>query len=201
MSNARILIVEDEGIIAADIEDRLRRLGYKIIGWASTGPEALNYTVTSKPDLILMDIMLKDSVDGIETAGQIRQKFDIPIIYLTAYADEAILDRAKITEPFAYLLKPFSERELRANIEMTLYKHKMDQERTHLIIELQEAWEKVKILSGLIPICSHCNKIRDHDGTWHKLEVYIRNHSEAEFSHGVCPECIQIHYPDMLDGS
>ena len=199
MSATQILIVEDEGIIAADIEDRLRRLGYEVAGWASTGEEALGAVAAKKPDLVLMDIMLKGETDGIEVARRIRLKYDVPVIYLTAYSDEAMLERAKLTEPFAYLLKPFSERELRANIEMALYKYRMERECARLLSELQEAWKEVKILSGLLPICSHCKKIKNEADQWQDVAVYIRDHSEANFSHGVCPACLHQHYPEILD--
>jgi len=199
MSKARILIVEDEGIIAADIEDRLKRLGYEASGWASTGEEAIGLAVSTNPDLILMDIMLKGPMDGIEVAEQVRRQYDVPVIFLTAFSDETLLERAVAIEPFSYLLKPFNERELRANIEMALYKHQMDKKCSRLLGELQEAWQEVKILSGLLPICSHCKMIRDDEDRWQDVAQYIRNHSEAEFTHSVCPNCMQKFYPDILD--
>src|SRR5690606_13961391 len=105
---------------------RLTSLGYEIPGIASSGAEAIELATTLFPDLVLMDIVLKGDLDGIEAAEAIRKVNRVPIIYVTAYTDDKTLQRAKITEPFAYIVKPFSERELHANIEMALYRHKME---------------------------------------------------------------------------
>ena len=121
-----ILVVEDENIVAKDIVDRLRHLGYRVCGTASTGADAVELTRRERPALVLMDIMLKGPMDGIEAAGIITSQCDTPVIYLTAYADESSLQRAKQTEAFGYLLKPFEERELHVTIEMALFKHQME---------------------------------------------------------------------------
>jgi two-component system cell cycle sensor histidine kinase/response regulator CckA len=126
MSQVRILVVEDESVVAKDIQWSLKSLGYSICAWASSGEEALEKVEALKPDLVLMDIVLKGGVDGVEAAERIRTNFDIPVVYLTAYADEHTLQRAKVTEPFGYILKPFEERELHTTIEVALYKHKME---------------------------------------------------------------------------
>ena len=187
--SAKILITEDEGIVAADIEDRLRTLGYQVVGTCSSGAEALSMVEETKPDLVMMDIMIQGDMDGIETGAIIRSKFQLPVIYLTAYSDDATFQRAKITEPFGYLLKPFEEKELRTNIEMALYKHRMEKERDRLVTDLKRALNAVKLLSGLLPICAACKKIRDDNGYWSEVENYISQHSDADFTHGYCPEC------------
>ncbi len=117
-----VLIVEDENIVAMDIKQSLVSLGYNVLAIASTGQDALAKTAAQKPDIVLMDVMLKGDIDGVETAERMRELYDIPIVYLTAYSDDATLDRAKHTEPFGYILKPFEERELYTTIEMALYK-------------------------------------------------------------------------------
>ena len=122
----KILIVEDEIIIAEGLQRKLKSMGYDIIGIASSGEEAIKKIKENNPDLILMDIVIHGMMDGIETAAQIHSLFDIPVVYLTAYADEKTLQRAKITEPFGYLIKPFKERELQITIEIALYKHEME---------------------------------------------------------------------------
>ncbi|HEX3034957.1 MAG TPA: response regulator [Thermodesulfobacteriota bacterium] len=124
--NTKILIVENEEVIAADIEEKLEDLGYNVSAIVSSGEEAIKKTEETRPDLVLMDIVLKGDMDGIESAKQIRTHFDIPVIYLTAYADDTTLERAKITEPFGYILKPFEERELEAAIKMALHKHQIE---------------------------------------------------------------------------
>ncbi len=126
MTDANILIVEDERIVAKDIEERLKDLGYRVSASVSTGKKALEEAEALQPDLILMDIRLKGNMDGIETADTIKRRFDIPVIYITAYADDVTLERAKVTEPFGYILKPFNERDLHSTIEMALYKHKVE---------------------------------------------------------------------------
>jgi PAS domain S-box-containing protein len=126
ITKVKILIVEDESIVAMDVKNRLIRLGYEVCGLASSGEEAIQKTIQSRPGLILMDIRLKGQMDGIIAAEQIRSWYDVPIIFLTAYSDEATLQRAKVTEAFGYLLKPLEERELHITIEMALYKHRME---------------------------------------------------------------------------
>ncbi len=266
-----------------------------------------------------MDIMIQGEIDGIETSEIIKTELDIPVIFLTAYADNMLVERAKSVEPFGYLLKPFTEQEIRAAIEIALYKKELERglrrseekyraifesiqdiyyrtdmegritsvspsvfptlgyrpeeleghpvkdlykdpaahdiflkklgesgslsdyeielvhkqgttisasvsshlvygdgsrpaavdgtvrditrrknaerERERLFKELQEALSKVKTLSGLLPICARCKKIRDDQGYWHQVEKYIHEHSEADFTHSICPECAEILYP------
>lgn len=126
ITKVKILIVEDESIVAMDVKNRLTRLGYEVCGLASSGEEAIQKAIQSRPGLILMDIRLKGQMDGIIVAEQIRSWYDVPIVFLTAYSDETTLQRAKVTEAFGYLLKPLEERELHITIEMALYKHKME---------------------------------------------------------------------------
>ena len=128
MSKINILVVEDESIVSKDIQNSLKKLGYNIVGATATGEEAIALAEETKPEIILMDIMLKGEMSGIEAAIRIKEKLSIPIIYLTAYADESTLDKAKITEPYAYILKPFKEIDLHTSIEMALFKHKKQME-------------------------------------------------------------------------
>ena len=329
MTQARILVVEDESIVALHIKSTLESAGYTVPALASSGEEAIQRAADTHPDLVLMDIKLRGPMDGIQAAEQIRTRFNIPVIYLTAFADEATLQRAKITEPFGYLLKPFEEPELQISIEMALHKHQMERRlqeskrwlattlrsigdaviatdaagrikfmnpmaealtgwsqsealgehlsqvfdivseqgdsstrdpvskaiqegvtvhlahhllitrngkevpigdnaapirdevgniigavlvfrdiservqaekaREELITELQEALAQVKTLSGLLPICASCKKIRNDQGYWQQVEDYIREHSEAEFSHGLCPDCARKLYPELYN--
>jgi CheY-like chemotaxis protein len=126
MNKEKILVVEDEWIIAKQICSNLEDFGYEVGSTASTGDDAVRMVETQRPDLILMDIVLDGKMDGIEAVEKIALRFDIPVIYLTAYTNQAYLNRAKRTKPFGYLVKPFKESELYANIEMALYKHKTD---------------------------------------------------------------------------
>lgn len=126
MAATKILVVEDEAIVAESIRIKLKKMGYYVISTASSADEAIRKTGEYLPDMVLMDIVLQGEMDGIEAAGQIHTLFDIPVVYLTAYSDEKTLLRAKITEPFGYIIKPFKERELQVAIEISLFKHDME---------------------------------------------------------------------------
>lgn len=128
MSKTNILVVEDESIVSKDIQHSLKKLGYNVVGAASTGEKALELARTEHPDIVLMDIMLKGDMNGIETAEIIRQELSIPVVFLTAYADESTLSKAKVTEPYGYIIKPFKEIDVHTSIEMAIYKHSKEQE-------------------------------------------------------------------------
>jgi DNA-binding LytR/AlgR family response regulator len=128
MSKINILITEDESIVAKDIQMSLKKLGYNVTGICNNGEDAIRTAEEHRPDIVLMDIMLKGDMSGIDAADQIRKRLNIPIIFLTAYADESTLSKAKITEPYGYIIKPFKEIDLRTTIEMALYKHQKEDE-------------------------------------------------------------------------
>lgn len=326
----RILIVEDEGIIAADVASMLCRIGHEVADVASTGAEAIAKAEQLLPDLVLMDIMLADEMDGVTAADEIRRRFHLPVVFLTAHTDPAMLGRAKLTEPYGYVVKPLNERDLRVGIEMALHKHSMEMrlaeseawfsttlasigdaliatdaegrvrflnpvaraitgwtadeargrplaevmvftsdspqakpdpfaavrtegvviewtsriwlqprndgqrtpidytaapirgldglvagivvvfrdislrlqaegERERLISELKEALDKVKTLSGFIPICSQCKKIREDRDYWVQVEAYVAAHSDAKFTHTLCPVCMRFLYPEFAE--
>ncbi len=310
---SRILVVDDEVIISMQIEERLNSMGYDVVGRATSGREAVKKSRELNPDLVLMDIIMPGGMDGIEASRIIKDETEIPVVFLTAYADDENIMRAKTTEPFGYIVKPFQEREIKAAIEVALYnkyvgtKIRQSEQKYHtimeaandpiLIIDLEsqdilevnrkaeelfgidydrfiginvlqlfpdgkvrenikvikriskdkdviyenifilngkgdevlvevsactttlldkaviiailrdvtkrelDDWErkllgelklilkKAKRLSGIIPICATCKKIRDENDKWIQLEVYIRDNSEADFSHGICPDC------------
>ena len=128
MEKINIFIVEDESIVAKDIQNSLTKLGYNVVGVANNGKDAIERVIELAPDLVLMDIMIKGNINGIEASEKIKEQINVPVIFLTAYADEATLSRAKITEPYGYILKPFKEIDLHSNIEMAIYKHQKDAE-------------------------------------------------------------------------
>ena len=123
----RILIVEDESITAMDLSDRLKKLGYVVVAVVSNGEDAVDKAVELKPDIILMDIKIKGNIDGIEAARRINEIHRIPLFYLTAYSDESLILRAKMTKPYGYMLKPFTTREIHANIEVGLHRYEIEQ--------------------------------------------------------------------------
>jgi DNA-binding LytR/AlgR family response regulator len=128
MAQTNVLVVEDESIVSKDIQHSLKKLGYQVVGAASTGEQAVALARQHMPDIILMDIMLKGEMNGIEAADSIRRETNIPVIFLTAYADESTLAKAKLTQPHGYIIKPFKEIDIHTSIEMALYKHKKEAE-------------------------------------------------------------------------
>jgi len=196
MNKNTILVVEDEHIIAMDIQSSLQQLGYDVPCIFSSGEEAIAGALKYKPDLILMDIMLEGKMNGIEAALIIRSRFKAPVVFLTAYADGKTLKRAKKAEPLGYIMKPFNDTDIRVTVEIALYKAKMEAKMRRLIIKLQKALATVKTLKGLIPICAWCKNIRDDEGYWQQVEQYIAKHSDAEFTHGMCPKCLEKYAPN-----
>src|SRR5688572_19748104 len=126
MANERILIVEDDEAIAVEIQSTLAAHGYTVVGRASTGEAAVGLAENHRPHLVLMDIQLEGRMDGVQAAEQLRQRFGIPVLYLTAHAEQQTVARAKATAPAGYLLKPFSERELTITVEMALLRQQME---------------------------------------------------------------------------
>ncbi|WP_414512071.1 response regulator [Nostoc sp. PCC 9305] len=181
MTNAKILVVEDEAIVAKDLQYRLKKFGYTVPAIASSGEEAINIAIEISPDLVLMDIKLKGSMDGIEAAEEIYKRLDIPVIYLTAYADENTLERAKITEPFGYLLKPFKERELQTNIEITLTKHGLERQlkvNKKWLDALLKSISDGVIASDLQDLITFMNPVAENLTGWKQEEACGRNSSE-----------------------
>ncbi|MFZ1375295.1 MAG: response regulator [Geothrix sp.] len=160
---------------------------------ATNGQEALDLALAEGPLLILMDVMMP-VMDGIEACRRIKadsRTQDIPILFLTALADTEALLRGFSAGGADYVSKPFHPEELRARVATHVaLKQARDQERV-LREQLEEALASIKQLSGLLPICATCKKIRDEQGAWNPLEVFISEHSEADFTHGICPDCAQ----------
>ncbi|OUL36218.1 hybrid sensor histidine kinase/response regulator [Nostoc sp. T09] len=181
MTNAKILVVEDEAIVAKDLRNRLTRFGYMVPGVASSGQDAINKALEFCPDLVLMDIRLKGEMDGVEAAQEIHKHLDIPIIYLTAYADDNTLERAKVTEPFGYLLKPFKERELQTNIEIALTKHRLEKElkasQKWLSTLLRSIGDGV-IASDVQESVNFMNSVAENLTGWQQEEALGRNSAE-----------------------
>jgi len=152
MGGEKILIVDDERIIARELEERLTSFDYEVLGIASTGAEAIRLAEEKEPQLVLMDIVLKGEMDGIEAATKIRQKMDIPVIFLSAYTDKETLARAKISEPYGYIVKPFSGRDLQANIEMALFKHHVEAKLRQI-----EKWFSASMMGVGDGVCATTN--------------------------------------------
>ena len=157
MSQKKILIVEDESIIAEDISDSLISLGYRITGMVYSGEEAIEAAAKFRPDLVLMDVNLQGEIDGITAAAEIRSRFQIPVVYLTAYTDENTLRRVNATKPYGYIVKPFEEKNLHTTIQLALHRHEYDSltnlpNRSLLREQLNQVLDKQKELPGMIPV-------------------------------------------------
>ena len=192
MPSKKIMVVEDEMLVSESIQQSLEKLGYDVAGNASTGEQAVELARRTSPDLVLMDINLPGNLEGIEAAREIRRELSIPVVYVTGYSDPATVQRAQISAPYGYIVKPFAERELEITISIALYRHQIDKEKDRLLTELHHALAEAKCLSGMLPICCRCKKIRDDTGYWQQIEDYVRQHSGADFTHGYCPECAKV---------
>lgn len=128
MAGTNVLVVEDEKIVSKDIQFSLKKLGYTVVGTADTGEMAVEQALETKPDIILMDIMLKGEMSGIDAANEIRKHLDVPVVYLTANTDGGTIQKAKETEPHGYIIKPFKEVDIHTTIEMAIYKHSKEAE-------------------------------------------------------------------------
>lgn len=196
----RIFVVEDDPNVSTVLTARLESLGYLICGTAESGFEAISGVYRHLPDLVTMDILLKGEMNGIEAAAKISEGSDVPIIFMTCLSDRQVFERAIQTNPFGYIVKPYDINELRSAIEIAIVKHRAAKEREALIAQLKKALKEVKIVTGLLPICAACKRIRNNDdSSWQPIEDYIASHSDANFTHGICPDCAHRLYPDLYN--
>lgn len=184
----RVLLVEDDTIVARDSRRRLEKLGYSVVAVACDGEGALAALRDHAVDVVLMDIGLPGGMDGVQAAARVREVRDVPVVYLTGHDDAATLSRVKVSEPYGFLLKPFREREVQITLELAIYRHATEKERARLQAQ-------IKRLEGIIPICSHCKKMRNDAGYWRQVESYLSERTDARFSHGICPDCMPVVYP------
>lgn len=198
---SNILIVEDEQIVALDLTETLEELGYRVAGTASTADAAVTLTHELSPDLVLMDIHLDGSSDGVAAAERIRSESGLPVVFVTAFDDTRTLSRAKFSEPYGYLLKPFNSRELRIAIEVALYHHRMQREREALTRQLREALQEVTRLKELLSMCAYCRRVVDEAGEWHSVETFLQRRTGTTVSHGVCPDCLAGMIPNEPGGN
>jgi CheY-like chemotaxis protein len=186
---ARVLIVEDEQIVALDLCESLRGLGYDVVGTTGSAEQGVDLACTLAPDIVLMDVRLQGAMDGITAATLIGRGGGPPVVFVTALDDSLTLVRAKFTEPYGFLLKPFNVRELRVTIEMALFHHRMQREREELTRRLRETLEEVTQLRQLLHMCAYCRRVEGDDGHWQSFEAFLKQRTGTSVSHGVCPDC------------
>jgi AmiR/NasT family two-component response regulator len=196
-TQVKVLIAEDDFLVGEMIQSVAEEAGCIVVGRAIDGRQAVQMTTELHPDVVLMDIKMPD-LNGIEAAEIIQDRCPTPIVILTAYDTPEMLKEASAVGVGAFLVKPPKVRELgqaiviaRARFGDLLSLRRANDVLQRRTRELEEALKKIKTLRGLIPICASCKKIRRDEGYWQQLEEYLAEHSEADFTHGFCPECLK----------
>ncbi|MFP4445323.1 MAG: PleD family two-component system response regulator [Desulfosudaceae bacterium] len=202
-TNITILVVDDEPTIRLVTARILRKAGYKVME-ADSGESCLDMVRDTRPDLVVLDIVLP-GINGYEVCRRIKEDKCLQGIYVLLLSGKRTEsdDQSEGLEIGAdgYVARPISNREFLARIQAMVRIIRAERERDRLIGELRKALDNIKTLRGLLPICCYCKKIRDDRGYWSQLEVYIQSHSEADFSHGICPECMEKFHPEVNLGT
>ena len=194
-----ILVVDDNSDNLRLLAQFLTEHNYKA-RLATNGSRALATVLKEPPDLILLDVMMP-GIDGFEVCRQLKadlQTASIPVIFISALHETIDKVKAFSLGGVDYISKPFQEEEVLARVKTHLSISNLQRRLAKKNTELEKALAEIKILRGIIPICASCKKIRNDDGYWQQLEIYIQEHSDAEFSHGICEECIPKLYPEMV---
>ena len=197
--DTKILVVDDDPDILFATARIVEKAGYQVFK-ASSASECLEAASKNQPDLILMDVILPD-MKGTELCRKIKENEALSHIFVILISG-VMTGSGKQADGLeagadGYIARPVSNRELKARIDSMIRILSAERERDRLIIELQKALDEVKKLSGLLPICSYCKKIRDDQGYWNNLENYISSHSDAFFSHCICEKCAEEHFPEF----
>lgn len=201
----RVLIAEDDFLVSKEIGRIVKSIGYEQVGTANNGEEAVRQTCLLQPDVVLMDIKMPQ-LSGLEAVSRIQDSCPTPVVILTAHESEELVNAAGQKGAGAYVTKPPGTEEIKRAVTIAMARHAdlmqlrdLNKKLYEKNLALEDALAEIKTLRGILPICSHCKQIRDDQGYWHKIESYIQSHSEAAFSHGVCPDCIEKYYPDLYE--
>jgi DNA-binding response OmpR family regulator len=195
---AHILIVDDLPRNLQILALLLDKAGYRV-SMAMSGVQALTMVAQDPPDLVLLDVMMP-GLDGRDVCRNLKanpEHMDIPVIFLTAKADLEDLEEGFRLGAVDYVTKPFRGGELLARVATHVSLRRALQRERELRRSLEETLAQVKTLSGLLPICARCKKIRDDNGYWNQIETYLSEHARVDFTHGICPECSHDLYPEM----
>jgi DNA-binding response OmpR family regulator len=194
----QVLAVDDTPGNLQILSEVLSAEGYQV-RVAVSGEAALASVAASRPDLVLLDVRMP-GISGLEVCRLLKSsdaQRSVPVIFLSAAGEPEDIAAGFAAGGADYVTKPFRVVELLARVRAHLEIHAARENQARLIAELREALENVKLLSGLVPICAQCKKIRNDTGFWQQMEIYIETHSMAKFSHGMCPDCIHSLYPEL----
>jgi YesN/AraC family two-component response regulator len=196
----KVLVVEDDYFVKTGIIRAVESLGHKVVGDAANGKIGLEKTLELHPDVILMDVEMKE-MNGLEAATLIQDKCPTPIIFLSAYGDQDLVELASNTGASAYLTKPPHSADIARAITIAMARHQdlmqlrtLNKKLKRMSLELDLALAEVKTLRDFLPICCYCKKVRDDEGYWSQIEAYVEKHTDSKFTHGICPECTEEHY-------
>ena len=199
----KIVIAEDDYLVSMMIKGLLEQIGYTVVGEAVNGEEAVEMAESLKPSIVLMDVRMP-GMNGIEATKLIYERCPTPVVMLTAYESSELVEQASEAGAGAYLTKPLNMQEVTRSISIAMARfedmmtvRRLNKELETRNNELEVALAKVNILSNLLPLCASCKKVRDDDGYWQEVERYIQEHTDIEFSHGFCPDCLTRLYPNV----
>ena len=195
----KILIAEDQEFMNNIIQYQMEEIGHIVIGQAMNGRQAVELVETLRPDVVLLDIEMPE-IDGLEAARLIKEKHPCPIVLLTSYNRPEWVRRASQLGVGAYLMKPPSAEDIERAMIMAVARFADLMELRRLNNELQLALDNVRVLTGLLPICANCKKIRDDKGYWEAVDGYFSKHSGVQFTHGICPDCTDKYFPELEPG-
>ncbi|MEI6667686.1 MAG: response regulator [Acidobacteriota bacterium] len=191
-----VVVAEDDFLVSREIVRTVEAAGFVVVGTARDGEEAVDLVARLSPSAVLLDIEMP-RLNGLDAARRIRDEHPVPVVMLTAYESPDFLRAASEAGVAAYLTKPPEVATLLRAVEIAVARHADLVELRRLNAALQRALDEVKTLRGILPICSGCKKIRDDAGAWQPVDVYVIKHTDAQFTHGLCPDCIRIFYPDV----
>lgn len=191
----RVVIAEDDFLVGTEIVRLAESLGCQVLGVARDGAQAVDLVRELKPDLALLDIQM-GQVSGLEAARRIRDECPVPVVILTAYESPELLLEASQAGVGAYLSKPPDRAEMQRALTIAVARFADLVELRRLNLRLQRALDEVKTLTGLIPMCCFCKRIRTDEGFWQEVASFISTRTEAMVTHGLCPGCLEEHYPE-----
>lgn len=194
----RLVVAEDDFLVGTEVVRLAESIGCKVLEVARDGDQAVELVRRLRPDVALLDIKMRH-VTGLEAARLIRDQCPVPVVILTAFESPELLREASEAGAGAYLVKPPDAADLERALTIAVARFADLAELRRLNLELKKALDEVRTLSGLLPMCSYCKRIRNDEGYWQQVDAYISAHTGARVSHGYCPDCFREHFPELAD--